>query len=68
MANIEHGPVVGEHRDKEINEWFIEGSSRFDFVRIAKEDRRGCVSLDQLQRGEVVIAPGLIYKRSAIAA
>lgn len=62
MTN-QFGPVIGQYRGDDIHEWFSDKSGRFQYARIAAEDRNGCISLDQLGANEVVIAPGLIYRR-----
>lgn len=58
------GPVIGEYRDEDIHEWFTDHKGiKFQYIEIAKEDRYGGINLDQLRTDEVVVSPGLIYKR-----
>jgi len=61
---IEHGPSVGEYRGRSIPAYIVqEDGTKSEYVGIAVETD-GAVELSQLARGECVIAPGLIYKRT----
>jgi hypothetical protein len=66
MAVVEKGPPIGEqHHGRDIPAWIVtDDGVRHEYVRPAQEDRQGRVPLDQLRRGECVLAPGLIYRRS----
>lgn len=35
---------------------------RYEFIRVAEQDKDGCVALSQLTPDEIVIAPGFIYR------
>lgn len=62
MAVIEHGPSIGTYRERDIPSYIItKDGQRYEYDRIALETKGG-VALDQLARGECVIAPGLIYR------
>ena len=58
-------PIVGTYRGRTIPAWldFSERGGRHEYVGIAAEDRSGAISLDQLAPEEVVVYPGLIYRR-----
>lgn len=64
-AVVRHGPSVGEYMGRDIPGFIVSGDGeRSDFNRIAKV-KDGGVELSQLAPDECVIAPGLIYRRSA---
>jgi hypothetical protein len=58
------GPSLGTYRDRDIPEWINSDSGRFNYDRVAMEDRDGSVPLAQLRPDEFVVAPGLIYRRA----
>lgn len=54
------GPSIGTYRDRDIPSWIDARGGRYAYNRIWDEkDGR----LAQLARDELVIAPGLIYRR-----
>ena len=67
MSSIaEMGPLTITIRDKKVPEWFVSADgSRYEFDSMAPLDRNDCFELAQLKPGQVVIAPGVIYTRTA---
>ena len=59
----EYGPAIGSHLGKPIYESITEQTQRYVFDRLAQCDRDGC-PLDQLNKDELLFAPGLIYRQS----
>lgn len=58
-AITERGPVLGQYAGKEIPAWIKNGTGRiFDYVGVSGAR----VNLATLGAGEVVVAPGLIYR------
>ena len=57
------GRAIGSHLGKPIYESFMEQNTRYVFDRLAKCDDEGC-PLFQVKEGEVLLEPGLIYKRA----
>jgi hypothetical protein len=55
------GSIIGYYRNRPIYDLIDEN---YLFSRIAYEDNGGHVPLEQLSEDEVVISPGLIYKKS----
>jgi hypothetical protein len=49
---------------KPIYESFQEQETRYVFDRLAKCDDEGC-PLDQVKTGELLVTPGLIYKKAS---
>ncbi len=64
MTKREYGPAIGTHLGKPIYESITDTEGKFVFDRLAQCDQDGC-SLHQLQRGEILFTPGLIYKQVA---
>ena len=63
MRVIEEGQSIGEHEGQTIPSYIVgESRGRFRFSRIAHVDVEYGASLSQLEPGEVIIAPGLIYE------
>lgn len=61
----EYGPAIGSHLGKPIYESITEqGGRRYVFDRLAKCDRDGC-PLDQLRKNELLLNPGLIYRKAS---
>jgi len=60
----EYGPPIGSHLGKPIYETITQHNDRYIFDRLAKCDRDGC-PLDQLRKNELLINPGLIYRKAS---
>jgi hypothetical protein len=58
------GRTIGSHMGKPIYESFQEQETRYVFDRLAKCDDEGC-PLDQVKAGELLVTPGLIYKKAS---
>lgn len=58
------GPVIGRYKDGPIWDTITESGRTLDYDRIAQESPpgSGCIDVDQLEDGEVLLAPGLIYR------
>lgn len=63
---MNEGPSIGTYKDRDIPEWRMSDGQRFEYDRIALEDHDGAVPLSQLRPDEFVMAPGLIYRRTAV--
>lgn len=60
----ELGPSIGTYRDRDIPDYLVmEDGTRFRYNRIAQMKPDGDVAMDQLRRGETIIAPGLVYRQ-----
>ncbi|GBE10563.1 hypothetical protein BMS3Bbin12_01259 [bacterium BMS3Bbin12] len=57
-----YGPRIGNYLGKPIFEKIEDREGTYVFDRIAQCDVEGC-PLDQLDRGEMLIPPGLIYRQ-----
>ncbi|HEB81056.1 MAG TPA: hypothetical protein ENI71_04195 [Chromatiales bacterium] len=57
-----YGPRIGSYLGKPIFEKIEDREGTYVFDRIAQCDVEGC-PLDQLDRGEMLIPPGLIYRQ-----
>jgi hypothetical protein len=55
----EKGPPVGYYLDRDIPAWIVARGGKYAFDCLWDEERG---DLAQLDDGELVIAPGLIYK------
>lgn len=62
MEKLEYGPKVGSHLGKPIYKTIAGNGYKFEYDRLAECDSEGC-PLDQLETGEVLINPGLIYRQ-----
>ena len=62
----EMGPLTITIRDKKVPEWFVcTDGSRYVYESMAVLDRNDQFALAQLKPGQVIIAPGVIYTKSA---
>ncbi len=61
MIKRKFGPAIGSHLGKPIYKTISQSEKTYIFDRLAKCDRDGC-PLDQLEKGELLFNPGLIYK------
>lgn len=57
-----YGPRIGSYLGQPIFEKFEDQDGTYVFDRIAQCDVEGC-PLDQLDKGEMLLPPGLIYKQ-----
>jgi hypothetical protein len=57
-----HGPVR-QYKSRSVYEYIESGGERWNFDRLAVVGHDGSVDLEQLRPDEVVIAPGVIYRR-----
>ncbi len=57
-----YGPAIGSHLGKPIFQFIEEQDTRYVFDRLAECDDEGC-PLDQVKKGELLLHPGLIYKK-----
>jgi len=64
MNKRNYGPAIGSHLGKIIYKSFQEDNIKYIFDRLAQCDTEGC-PLDQVRRDEVLLAPGLIYKKAS---
>jgi hypothetical protein len=64
MNKRDYGPVIGSHLGKAIYKFFREDNIQYIFDRLAKCDTEGC-PLDQVRCDELLLAPGLIYKKAS---
>lgn len=61
MSKPKYGPPIGTHLGKPIFSTIESDQGKFKFDRLAECDLDGC-PLDQLQKDELMVNPGLIYK------
>ena len=64
MSERRFGNPIGSHLGKPIYDFVIQSGKKYVFDRLAECDTEGC-PLDQLQKGELLFTPGLIYKKAA---
>lgn len=58
-----NGPSIGTYRDRDIPAWIKARGGHYEYDRIGVLDKEGGFEMSQLASDELVIAPGLIYKR-----
>jgi hypothetical protein len=63
VSENKFGQTVGWYLGKPIYEYIIQQGRKYIFDRVAECDRDGC-PLDQLNKGELLFVPGLIYRPS----
>lgn len=61
MSKREYGPAIGTFLGKPIYKSIKEQDNQYVFDRLADCDDDGC-PLDQLDKDELMLNPGLIYK------
>jgi len=64
MQHLVYGPQIGSHLGKAIYETIESEDTKLQYVRKASCEIDGC-SLEQLKQDEVMINPGLIYRKIA---
>ena len=64
MNKPQFGKRIGSHLGKPIYDFIQQESGRYVFDRLAQCDAEGC-PLDQVKKGEVLLQPGLIYKKAS---
>lgn len=64
MQHKVYGPQIGTHLGKAIYETIENEDTKLQYVRKANCDIDGC-SLEQLAQDEVMLNPGLIYRKIA---
>ena len=64
MNKPRYGRAIGSHLGKPIYESFQEQDTKYVFDRLAKCDTEGC-PLDQVKENELLVNPGLIYKKAS---
>ena len=58
------GPSMGFYADREVTESVIdEFGRRFVYVDVAPRKCNGAFDVDALAAGEVIVRPGLVYRR-----
>ncbi len=60
--NHNYGSPIGNHLGKPIFQFIEEQDTRYVFDRLAECDDEGC-PLDQVKKGELLLHPGLIYRK-----
>ncbi len=63
MSDCRFGKPIGWHLGKPIFDTVVQADKKYIFDRLAECDRDGC-PLDQLNKGELLFTPGLIYKQA----
>ena len=64
MNKPRFGRPIGSHLGKPIYESIQEQDATYVFDRLAKCDAEGC-PLDQVKKNELLLNPGLIYKKAS---
>ena len=64
MSKSPYGRAIGSHLGKPIYETIQEEEAHYTFDRLAKCDDEGC-PLDQVKKNELLVNPGLIYKKAS---
>lgn len=62
MSKRTYGPAIGSHLGKTIYQTIQQEDHQYEFDRLAHCDTEGC-PLDQLNKNEMMMDPGLIYKQ-----
>jgi len=61
VSDCRFGKPIGTHLGKPIYDYIVQSGKKYIYDRLAECDRDGC-PLDQLNKGELLFTPGLIYK------
>ncbi len=64
MSTQKYGRAIGSHLGKPIYESFKDQDKTYIFDRLAQCDSEGC-PLDQVKHDELLLQPGLIYKKAS---
>lgn len=64
MQNPVYGPRIGTHLGKPIYQSIESNGVTYDYDRKAECDTEGC-PLQQLANNELLLNPGLIYKKAS---
>ena len=64
MQNPVYGPRIGTHHGKPIYQSIESNGVTYDYDRKAECDTEGC-PLQQLANNELLLNPGLIYKKAS---
>jgi len=59
-----YGPAIGYHLGRPIFQFIEEQNTRYRFDRLAQGDDEGW-PLDQVKKDELLLKPGLIYKKAS---
>lgn len=63
---VARGPLSATVLGRRMPRWFVdEHGHRYEFSRIAETNKEGGVELAQLATDECLLAPGVIYVRTA---
>lgn len=61
---IQKGPVIGQYENRPIHDFLVYGDNQvIRFSHVAPVERDGTIHLSRLSDGEVVVSPGLVYRR-----
>jgi len=64
MEHRAYGPRIGSHLGKPIYQTIESEGEKYEYIRLAECDDEGC-PLAQLQQNEMMLVPGLIYRKVA---
>ncbi len=61
---IKKGPVIGQYEKRPIHDFLVYDDNQVvRFSHVARVERDGTIQLSRLSDGEVVVSPGLVYRR-----
>ena len=62
------GPVIGQYENRPIHEFLVYDHNQVvRFSHVAPVERDGTILLSKLSDGDVVVSPGLVYRRDVRA-
>ncbi len=65
---IKKGPVIGHYENQPIHDFLVyDDNLVVRFSHVAPVERDGTILLSRLSDGEVVVSPGLVYRKDGRA-
>ena len=64
---IQKGPVIGHYENRPIHDFLVYDDNQvIRFSHVAPVERDGTIQLSKLSDAEVVVSPGLVYRRDGM--
>lgn len=61
---VKKGPVIGQYENRPIHDFLVYDDNQVvRFSHVAPVERDGTILLSKLSDGDVVVSPGLVYRR-----
>ncbi|MHB8322635.1 MAG: hypothetical protein ACYDA7_11570 [Acidithiobacillus sp.] len=66
---IKKGPVIGQYENRPIHDFLVYDDNQVIwFSQVAPVERDGAIHLSRLSDDEVLVSPGLVYRRDVRSA